>query len=427
MRTVQELCKPGSDKLAVAIDASAADAIGVFQNNPGLKILPVVTHEGQPIGAIFEDDIRQILFNPYGHALLRNPSFGRTLTERMRPCAMADVHSELGALLGVHAAFDGEAGVIITRDGRFCGVIENRELIRAAGAYELQRIRDREHQLDQLRQAGAAFERTISDLASNLSLAANDLGETASATAERGEATGRRAAVVAAAASQTGEAMIAVAAHGNELVAALDQLHRETTQANEAAKQAVSLVAAGGSRADALYASTHSIENIAVLIDDLANKVRMLAINATIEAARAGEAGRGFAVVALEVRSLAAQTRSAAEEIRTHAVDVRRAVEDVVVGHDGIERVINGVERISQTVETTVHAQRSMTCGVAESADQAAMASREIRANIDVIRQTAEAAAVGSQRMEQVARILTGSSGRLHEEVESFLTEVRRA
>jgi methyl-accepting chemotaxis protein len=427
VRTVEEMCNLGSEKLWVPIDAPAADAIGAFRNNPGLKILPVIAHDGRPVGAIFEEDVRQILFNPYGHALLRNPSFNHALTERIRPCATIDIHSSLGELLTAHAVFRGEAGIIITREGRFYGVIENRDLIQAAGAYELQRIQDREHQLDLLKHAGAAFERTISDLASNLSLVANDLGNTASATAERGEATGQRAAIVAAAAAQTGQAMGSVAAHGNELVAALDHLHRETTQANEAAKQAVSLVAAGSSRADALYESTSSIETITRLIDDLANKVRMLAINATIEAARAGEAGRGFAIVALEVRSLAAQTRSAAEEIRTHAVDVRTAVEDVVIGQSGIERVVIGVERISQTVDATVHAQRAMTCGVAESAEQAALASREIQTNIDAIRQTAEAAALGSQQMERAARILTGSADRLSGEVESFLAEVRRA
>lgn len=71
---------------------------------------------------------------------------------------------------------------------------------------------------------------------------------------------------------------------------------------------------------DAINNNTHSLKSIA-------NKQKMLSLNASIEAARSGEAGVGFAVVAKSMGDLSSQSATIYGDIEKSVIEVTNSIE----------------------------------------------------------------------------------------------------
>lgn len=87
------------------------------------------------------------------------------------------------------------------------------------------------------------------------------------------------------------------------------------------------------------------ISNSVKNINDIAERVHVLSLNAAIEAARAGERGKGFAVVSSEIRNLAGSTAQRVDEISEY---IRQSASTV-------DRVVEGIQSTVNTVSSTHH------------------------------------------------------------------------
>lgn len=101
--------------------------------------------------------------------------------------------------------------------------------------------------------------------------------------------------------------------------------------------------------------ASQQISKVVVLIDQIALKTNMLAVNASIEAARAGEEGRGFAVVAEEVGALAAQSATATKEIARIVESIQQETTEVVESMEASTlQVVEGTNKVEDARKSLV-------------------------------------------------------------------------
>ena len=210
-------------------------ATEMFQTNMELRLLPVVDSSHRAIGALFEKDVRRLLLNPFGHALMRNPAYGSAIAAHIRPCPQAEVDQDIGAVLDAYRAASGQEGMILTHRGRLFAVVANRRIVSLAVERELIHARAQLRRSERIEAASSQFETQVAALAGTLGTLSQRIGTHASATAVRAADTGDRAATVAAAASQTSLGMHGIAERGRMLADAFAAINSDTARAKRAA------------------------------------------------------------------------------------------------------------------------------------------------------------------------------------------------
>jgi twitching motility protein PilJ len=98
-----------------------------------------------------------------------------------------------------------------------------------------------------------------------------------------------------------------------------------------------------------LAEASQEISKIVAVINQVASRTNLLALNASIQAAKAGEAGRGFAIVADEVRQLADRSAKSLEEIEQIVLQIQSETGSVMMAmEEGIQQVLDVTERAEQ-------------------------------------------------------------------------------
>jgi methyl-accepting chemotaxis protein/ABC-type sugar transport system substrate-binding protein len=138
-----------------------------------------------------------------------------------------------------------------------------------------------------------------------------------------------------------------------------------------------------------LAETSERIDSVMQMIDEIASRVNVLALNAQIEATRAGEAGRGFMVVSNEIRSLSRNTTAATSEVSD-------LVEQIKEGISGVQEAVSQeMGKMRQSSEVTDRAESTMgqiltSLGenkqrlqrIVEAVDQARKSSGQARENM---------------------------------------------
>jgi methyl-accepting chemotaxis protein len=180
-------------------------------------------------------------------------------------------------------------------------------------------------------------------------------------------------------------------------------------------------------RIDALGGRVIGIGDVVRVIQEIAEKTNLLALNASIIAAQAGEHGRSFAVVAQEIKALAqktaASTKQISEQIRGVQEESERAMEAMATGvtavGEGFQVALGAGDALGEIRQSARTAQKKVHA-MMRAMDEQGIASRRVvdAANLLADRAASLSSAVKSQslhrtRMGESAQSLADLAGRI--------------
>lgn len=288
---------------------------------------------------------------------------------------------------------------------------------------ELEAARAEREQM--LRELANQFERTVGDIVSGVAAASSQLHSTSEKMADAAEETSSRTAEVARAMETANGGAVAAAAASDEFAMSIGEISRQASSSAELARTATMSANQADSTISALAASAEQVGEIVELIQTIAQRTNLLALNASIEAARGGEAGRGFAVVASEVKELAMQTSRATEQV----ADQIRAMQDTtgasVTALRSIAGQVKELETTAISIASAVDQQSVAGQDLARSIDRAARGTEQVASHIDEVRELSLSTGAAASQVLTSANDLEEQANTLGEQVGAFLRRVR--
>jgi len=181
---------------------------------------------------------------------------------------------------------------------------------------------------------------------------------------------------------------------------------------------------------DAISKLSRRVERIGTVvevIDEIADRSDLLALNAALEGAKAGEAGRGFSIVAAEMRRLAENVMESTKEIKNLITEIREATHAAKEASDGNKRMAAEGEKLGGAAMLNV---TGILNGIQETSDasrvihlatqQQRTATEQVVQSMSEIEDVTRQAQTGSRQATSAAAELSKLAERLAEVVKRF-------
>ena len=179
---------------------------------------------------------------------------------------------------------------------------------------------------------------------------------------------------------------------------------------------------------------SQEITGIVNLINTIAERTHVLALNASMQAAAAGDAGRGFAVVAEEVQRLAESSRQATQQIAQLVNNIQIETSDTInTVNRTISQVVTGSELASKSGQQMRETQQStaslveLVKRITSSAQVQMKITTELRNRVHQIGASTEKTAAEILLQSEATADLSKSADRLVESVRVFKLPSNRA
>ncbi|WP_147456648.1 methyl-accepting chemotaxis protein [Leptospira stimsonii] len=233
-----------------------------------------------------------------------------------------------------------------------------------------------------------------------------------------------------------------------ELSNAIGAIHQESGFAKKEASRMASFVETGRESIERsvrtmskIETSTDKMGSALTIILAIADKLKLLSINASIEAARSGEAGKGFSVVAEEISKLGENTNSnavriqsliedATTRVKEGAHDMAESAESFTKIEVSIKQSIPMVEKISalslrqlsanEAVKQNFDLINRLAADIKNSTQEQSLTLTEFAESVLRLSQNTQAVSTNSDNINVLASQLAGQSQVLNREVDYF-------